>query len=355
MQELLVDQAIASFAVLEEHHCLAVIGESHQPRLARPQLRVRALALHRGRHYARDCLQEFGVAGHETPARRAVRAEHAVGSFPARDHDAHTAADAVFVQHAGPREAVLARQVLDHGGAPRLVCRLGRQVARIERVAEDRVGAQRHGSVAYHSRLPAGAGDKLERVALGQQLQYPDKFGLQQVADHRRRAFQHRLKAGFAKRKQAELGERALALEHGRNQPLALALPVPRRHVARQLGEAAQPAACVAQRRDHHVGPEAAAVLAHAPAFGVEAAFALCAVEALLRLAGVTVLGRIEQRDRPADDLACAVALDALRALVPAEDAPAAVDQEDRVVRDALHQQPELLVGGVRPGGKLLG
>ena len=35
--------------------------------------------------------------------------------------------------------------------------------------------------------------------------------------------------------------------------------------------------------------------------------------------------------------------------------APAAVEKEDGVVGDALHQQPELLVGGVRPGGNLLG
>ena len=332
-----------------------MIGERHQPRLARLHLLVRALALHRGRHYVRDRLQEFGIAGHEAPARRAVRAEHAVGRSPARDHDAHAADDAVLVQHAGPGKAVLARQVLDHGGAPRLVCRVGHQLARVERVAEDRVGAQRHGGAAHHSRLPAGAGDELERVARRQQLQYPHEFGLQQVAGQRHGAFQHRLEAGFAKREQAELGEPALALEHGRNPLLVLALPVPRCHVARHLGEAAQPAVRVAQRRDRHVGPEAAAVLAHAPAFGPEAAFALRAAQALLRLAGVTVLWRIEQRDRPADDLARAVALDALRAVVPADDAPAAVEKEDGVVGDALHQQPELLVGGVRPGGNLLG
>src|SRR5207247_8588404 len=144
----------------------------------------------------------------------------------------------------------------------------------------------------------------------------------------------HRVGAGVAKREEAELGGPALALEQGRNPLLVLALPAPRRHVARHLGEAAQPAARVAQRRDRHVGPEAAAVLAHAPAFGPEAAFALRAAQALLRLAGVTVLGRIEQRDRPADDLARAVALHALRAVVPAADAPAAADEADCGVRD---------------------
>src|SRR5256885_10066219 len=99
-------------------------------------LLVRALALHRGRHYVRDRLQEFGIAGHEAPARRAVRAEHAVGSSPARDHDAHAADDAVLVQHAAPGKAVLARQVLDHGGTPPLGLRGRRPGGPVERGAD---------------------------------------------------------------------------------------------------------------------------------------------------------------------------------------------------------------------------
>src|SRR6185295_11501130 len=46
-------------------------------------------------------------------------------------------------------------------------------------------------------------------------------------------------------------------------------------HVARHLGEAAQRPRWRAQRRDHHVGPEAAAVLADAPALVPGMAFAL--------------------------------------------------------------------------------
>ena len=46
------------------------------------------------------------------------------------------------------------------------------------------------------------------------------------------------------------------------------------RHVARDLGESSQRALAVVQGRDDHVGPELRAVLANAPAFVFDAAFA---------------------------------------------------------------------------------
>jgi hypothetical protein len=52
----------------------------------------------------------------------------------------------------------------------------------------------------------------------------------------------------------------------------------------------------------------------------------------------------------PADDLLGAVALDAGGARVPAVHPAAIVEQENRVVRDARHQPPELLVGRVGGG-----
>jgi hypothetical protein len=58
----------------------------------------------------------------------------------------------------------------------------------------------------------------------------------------------------------------------------------------------------------------------------------------------------------PAEHFARAVALDALGARVPARDAPARVEQVDRVVGNGRDHQPELLVARVRgAGGEALG
>jgi hypothetical protein len=153
-----------------------------------------------------------------------------------------------------------------------------------------------------------------------------------------------------AHQRRAVRGERA--------QPL-FALAQPRLHrapladVARGLGESHQLAGVVADRVDHRQGPEPAAVLAQPPALAFEAAVAPRAGERRLRHAARTVLGDVELREMPADDLVGAVALDALGAGVPARHAPGAVQQVNGVVGDARDQQAELLVrrGGGRGGG----
>src|SRR5271165_5071859 len=83
-------------------------------------------------------------------------------------------------------------------------------------------------------------------------------------------------------------------------------------NVARDFGEADQLAAVILECVDHDVGQEAAAVLAHAPGFGLVPAIAGGDFERLLRHIRSTVLLDVKAREVLADDLFGAVALDAL-------------------------------------------
>ena len=114
--------------------------------------------------------------------------------------------------------------------------------------------------------------------------------------------------------------------------------------VARDLGEADQPARRLADGVDHDVGPEAGAVLALPPALGLEAAFALGDRQAARRLAAAAVLVGVEDREMLADDFVRPVALDALGAGVPVADDAAGVEHVDRVVGHALDQPAEQLL-----------
>ena len=69
----------------------------------------------------------------------------------------------------------------------------------------------------------------------------------------------------------------------------------------------------ILDRVDHHVGQEAAAVLAHAPGFGLIPAIAGGDFERLLRHIRSAVLLGVEAREVLAYNLVGAVALDALR------------------------------------------
>jgi hypothetical protein len=115
-------------------------------------------------------------------------------------------------------------------------------------------------------------------------------------------------------------------------------------HVARDLREAAQVAVVVAQRGQHHVGPEVGAVLADAPTFLLEAAGVARDLELALRHALRDRVGRIERREMPADDLGCAVALDQRGAGVPGAHDARDVEHEDRVVAHALDDQAGALL-----------
>ena len=121
--------------------------------------------------------------------------------------------------------------------------------------------------------------------------------------------------------------------------------PAPFGHVARDLREPAQLATLlVVQRGDHHVRPEPRAVLAHAPAFVLEAALGGGEAQFRHRPAGAVGFLRVEAREMVADDLFGAVALDAFGAFVPADDDALRIEREDRVVAHAVHQQPEQFV-----------
>jgi hypothetical protein len=111
--------------------------------------------------------------------------------------------------------------------------------------------------------------------------------------------------------------------------------------VARDLAEALQPAARVAQRRDDDIGPETAAVAPNAPAFVLEPARLGGQAQFLLGPARRDGGRRIEERERLADDLVGAPALEPLRAVVPALHDAVRIEDEDRVVDDALNEQLE--------------
>src|SRR4029453_11368204 len=99
------------------------------------------------------------------------------------------------------------------------------------------------------------------------------------------------------------------------------------------------------QRAYHHSRPEALARLAHPPPFALGPAFASRLGKRLPRASGIHVLVGVESRYVAADDLLAPVALDALRAGVPAGDDAVGVEQVQRIVHHALDQQPEALLG----------
>src|SRR5581483_9100373 len=93
------------------------------------------------------------------------------------------------------------------------------------------------------------------------------------------------------------------------------------------------------------VGPEARAVLAHAPGLLLEASYARGGLELALALSRSHVLDGIEAREVLADDLVGAPALDLLRAAVPRGHAAFAIERDDGVVLYALDHQAKALLG----------
>src|SRR5262249_25541604 len=109
----------------------------------------------------------------------------------------------------------------------------------------------------------------------------------------------------------------------------------------------------IAQGRDDDVGPEAAAVLAQAPALVLVLPRSGGDLQLPRRLARCYILRRIEAREVLADDLRGAVALDALGAGVPGEGAGLRVEEEDGVVLDPLDEEAEAFLGGGQALGRL--
>ena len=115
----------------------------------------------------------------------------------------------------------------------------------------------------------------------------------------------------------------------------------PLRQVLRDRGVAQQRPAVVMQCRDHHVGPEPRPILFYPPTFVLEAAVLLGAIQCMGRPVADEVGRRIKDAAMPADDFGGVVLLDAFRAGVPAQDVPAGIEQDDRVVLHAVGHQLE--------------
>ncbi len=102
------------------------------------------------------------------------------------------------------------------------------------------------------------------------------------------------------------------------------------------------------QRAEHASAPEALAILAHAPAVFFRAAVGRCLPQLAHRLATRLIFRGEESREAASENLILAKAKDALRARVPADDQPVAIEHEDRIVGRALHQQAEMLLGALQ-------
>lgn len=122
--------------------------------------------------------------------------------------------------------------------------------------------------------------------------------------------------------------------------------------VARDLGKADEPAVRRTDRIDHHMSPEPAAVLADTPAFVLELAFAGRDFKRARRKPGLAILLAIELREMTSDDLVVRVALEALRARIPARHPSFRVEHVNGVVGNRFHQKPVTPVrgqGGIEP------
>jgi hypothetical protein len=108
--------------------------------------------------------------------------------------------------------------------------------------------------------------------------------------------------------------------------------------VAGHLGKAEQQPFLVVDGVDDDVGPEAGAVLAHAPALGFILAVIERGLQRARRQAGTAVFVGIEARKVLAQDLLRDVALEPVGARVPAAHVPLRVEHVDRIVVDAGNQ-----------------
>src|SRR5439155_1682066 len=115
--------------------------------------------------------------------------------------------------------------------------------------------------------------------------------------------------------------------------------------IAGHLGIPDEAALRVPHRTDHGIGPEARAILEHAPPFVLVTALPLRDLQCPLRLALSHVVRGIERREVLTHDLVGAVPLDALCSGVPAGDPPVGVEHENGAVMDALDQLSEGLRG----------
>lgn len=147
--------------------------------------------------------------------------------------------------------------------------------------------------------------------------------------------------------RQAADGLHSLGLVHGIARGLGfLAAQRLFGDVPGDLGKAHQPTLAVVDRIDHRAAPEAAAILAHPPAFGFEPSSAQCRFQGALGRAGGAILFGVEDGEVLPQDFVLGVALETLGPGVPAAHQAVGVQEVDGIVHHRVHQQPVALVGG---------
>jgi hypothetical protein len=102
--------------------------------------------------------------------------------------------------------------------------------------------------------------------------------------------------------------------------------------IARDLPVATQHAVLIAERGNHDVCPEPASVFADPPPLVLEPALSSGNRKLACRLAREHILGWVEDREMPPDDLLRPIPLNPLRTRVPAQDEPTLVKHQDRVI-----------------------
>ena len=105
----------------------------------------------------------------------------------------------------------------------------------------------------------------------------------------------------------------------------------------------------VAERCDHDVGPEARTVFADAPALVFDTVGGGGDLQLPVRFSRLDILGRVEDREVLPDDLVLGVALQPLRARIPASNDALVVEDEDRVIGDALDEESIELIDVQEP------
>ncbi|MGF6839999.1 hypothetical protein QF001_003866 [Paraburkholderia youngii] len=183
-----------------------------------------------------------------------------------------------------------------------------RSTAVIAFATRSRVHSSRECRLSSNSRLPRKICSTLLKSCATPARQFADRLHLLRLEQRLARVLQH--PAGFH-----TLGD-----------------------VTRDFRKADQRPIFVTDCIDHHVRPEAPAVLSHPPPFGFEPSLTGCDRQSPLRQVGRGILGCVEARHVRADDFLGAIPVDPASAGVPVRDDPGGRKHENRVVRHSVHE-----------------
>ena len=184
--------------------------------------------------------------------------------------------------------------------------------------ARERQQLPRQSSAALSGELDRLGGARGFRILCGDRLQRLD------VAGHH-----HEQVVEVVRHAAGELAKRIHLLRFGKRplNPGELHLRLAALgDIAGYLGVAEQLAVFIADRVDHHAGPEERTILADAPAFLFIAAGLACNRQRSRRATGGLILVGVEAREMLADDFGRRVAFDPFAAGVPARHEPRRVE-----------------------------